>query len=684
MRSALVLMIASFLLSQPVVAGKARPIEFNDLMRMKRVRDLTASPAGEYIAFTLYEFDLDGNTTNSYIWIASLETGESKQLTRGDGSDHSPAWSPDGSHIAFISERSGTSQIWTINLRGGEAERLTDISTGADRVIWSPDGSMLCFTSRVYPDCPDDDCNRSMEEEREEEGISARLIDRLLYRHWNRWRDGKWQHLFIIRAEGGEQRELTPGRIDVPPVSLWGRVFGAFTPDNNYIVFPSNMEELPAASTNIDLYRVSIEGVKLEKLTENPANDNTPVFSPSGRYLAYRAMERPGYESDRYRLMLKDSYTGESRTLADDLDRSIGSDLCWSPDENSLFFSTDDTGRKSIFQVRVEDGGWDRLTMEGDCYSVTVSHDPPMLVFLKESLNRPAEIYTLELTQGEVCMQPVSKSQKLTGFNDSVLNELDMRRGESFSYAGADNDSVWAWMVKPPGFNPRKKYPAVFLIHGGPQGAFTDEFHYRWNAQMFASPGYVVIMPNFRGSTGYGQVFTDRINRDWGGRPFWDIMRCVDYVTEEFGFVDPNRIGAAGASYGGYMINWIEGHTKRFKCLISHAGVYDLTSEYGATEELWFPEWEFGGPPWENPDLYIGLSPSTYASNFETPCLVIHGEKDYRVPFSQGLGLFTALQRQRVPSRLLFFPDEDHFVSKPKNRKLWWSTVLDWLEKYLK
>jgi dipeptidyl aminopeptidase/acylaminoacyl peptidase len=675
----------SVLLLHMPLLGARHPIGFADLMKMKRITELTVPPGGGRAAFTLTEFDLAGNTSKSSLWLLDLATGEARQLTRGDGTDSGPAWSPDGKKIAFISERSGKGQAWLIDTSGGEAAMLTDISTEAARVAWSPDGTLLAFTSKVYPDCHDDDCNRAKEAEKEKSGSKARVIDALLYRHWNAWREGKWEHLFIMKSDGTGTMEVTQGTFDVPPVALWGDViWAAFTPDSKAFLFPCNTEPMPAASTNNDIFMVKTAGGEKTLVTKNPANDDTPVFSPDGKTLAYRAMSRPGYESDRYRLIVRNWATGSERELAAGLDRSVGDDLTWAPDGRSLFFSSTDLGKETIFQIFLEDGTWRKIDMAGNAYSLKISAEPPLLVFLRERFQSPAEVWAMDFAPAEHGLVPAGPPRKLTGFNDGALAELEMREGESFWYEGAGGDSVHAWMVKPPGFRKDRKYPVVMLIHGGPQGAWTDGFHYRWNAQIFASPGYVVVMPNFTGSTGYGQAFTDRIRKDWGGRPYEDIMKCVDHVAAHFPFVDGTRIGAVGASYGGYMINWIAGHTDRFSCLVSHAGLYNLTAKYGGTEELWFPEWDLGGSPWENPETYLRLSPSTYAAGFKTPTLVSHGERDYRVPVTEALGMYTALARQGVPSRLLYFPDEDHFVSKPRNREVFWATVLEWLDRYLK
>jgi len=653
------------------------PITFDDFIQIKRVSDPQFSPDGQHIAFVMTVMDKAKNTSNSDIWIISAKGEKPWQLTSSPEADFNPRWSPDGKTIAFISTRKGSPQIWMIDPRGGEAYQLTAISTGATGVIWSPTGKHLAFTSSVYPDCDTDECNEKKNKARDESPVKAQVIDELLYRHWNAWREGKRSHVFIVAADGGEPRDVTPGDFDTPPISLGSGHDYAFSPDGKEICFVRNTDpELKMAiGTNNDLFLTPLEGGTISKLTENRANDNCPHYSPDQKHIAYRAMARPGFEADKYSLIIYDRQTKTTKNLTEKLDASVG-EIHWAEDSSALYITYGQKGRTTLARISLKDGSIETI-LEGHTFrSVGISGDATQAVLLKQAMHQPPEIYALDLKTKSI--------KSLTQINTQLTAKLLLNQAEEFWFQGAAEAKVHGFLLKPPGFDPQKKYPLLMLIHGGPQGAFNDDFHFRWNAQMFATPGYVVATINFHGSTGYGQAFTDSISGDWGGKPYEDIMLGLDHLHAQYEFIDRDKTAAAGGSYGGYMVNWIEGHTDRFDCLISHAGVFDLRSMHGATEELWFPEWDLRGTPWSNAESYSKWSPSFYVQNFKTPCLVIHGQLDFRVPVTQGFQLFTSLQRKGIPSKLLYYPDEGHFVLKPQNAELWWKTIHDWLAQYLK
>jgi len=651
------------------------PFDAQALLSLARIGDPQVSPDGKTVAFTVQTIDVPANTKPVQIYVVPLSGGAPRQITHEGSSNTNPRWSPDSKMIYFVSNRSGSSQIWSMDASGGSARQLTSLSTEADGVLVSPDGKNLVFTSEVYPECTDDACNKRKIEDERASKVKARTYTSLLYRHWTQWQGARRKHLMSMPATGGAVKDLTPGSRDVPPFSLDGGRDYAISPDGAEVCFVMNTDEDLATSTNSDLYVVPIGGGETRKITSNPAADNGPVYSPDGKYLAWRAQSRAGYERDRWRLIVMERATGKVNNPTETLDRSVGS-IAWTPDSTRLVFAMEDRGR-SVFQMIPATGGGARTIVSGASQldDPQFTPDGKTLVYTAHSGSHPAEIYSAASAGGA--------PTEMTHLNDAVFEKYHLGALEEFEVEGAEKARVSTFLLKPYGFQANKKYPVLFLIHGGPQGAWGESWTYRWNAQVFAAAGYVVVMPNPRGSTGYGQRFTDEINGDWGGKAADDIMAVADYVAKQ-PYADANRMAAAGGSYGGYMVNWLLGHTVRFKAFVSHAGVYDLRSMFGETEELWFPLWEFRNTPWGDPEMYAKWSPSFYAKEFRTPTLVIHGELDFRVPFGQGLQLFTAVKMNKVPAKLLVFPDEGHWIQKPQNSLLWYRTFLDWIGEWTK
>ena len=652
-----------------------RQFTINDLLKVRRVGDPQLSPDGRMIAFTITDIDKTANRGISQIYLVPVTGGEPKLLGSGLRSN-TPRWSPDGKRIAYLSG----GQIWTIDVASGETKKITNISGGAGEPVWSPDGRMLAFSSDVYPDCTTDDCNRQRDQAAEESKVKAKTAERLLFRHWNTWKDNKRTHVFVVSVDNGDTTDLTPGDWDAPPFSLGGPTDYAFAPDSKKLAFVRNTDKVEAISTNNDVFIVPVTGGEATRITgSNLGSDSSPVFSPDGRYMAYRSQARAGFEADIWKLMLYDRESGKTRVLNEKFDLQVDS-FTFSPDSQKIYFTAGERGLSPVYSISVNGGQMTKIISEGSNDSVQISSDGKTLVFARSSSTMPSEIFRANADGSGVT--------QITRTNEALLSGFNLKPIESVTWKGAGGTSVHGFIAKPANFTPTKKWPLLVLIHGGPQSAWNDNWGYRWNPQVFASAGYVVFMPNPRGSTGYGQKFIDEISGDWGGKVYTDIMNGVAHVISTNDFVDKERIGAAGASYGGYMVNWIEGHNTdkrfQFKVLVSHDGVFNLASMYGATEELWFTDWEFKGTPWTNPEMYEKWSPHMFVKNFKTPMLVIHGELDYRVPIGEGLQLFTALQRMGVESKLLYFPDEGHWVLKPQNSEFWYNTVLGWLGKYLK
>jgi dipeptidyl aminopeptidase/acylaminoacyl peptidase len=640
---------------------------------MKRIGKFTLSADGQWIAFTMTEFNVEKNNNNSDIYLVSTSGGSPRQLTTHPGYDGDPCWSPDGSLLSFISTRNGTPQIYALPMNRGEAQKISDIATGINSFTWSPDGRYFAFTTSIHPGASIDS-SLQIDLVKSRSTVKAQIFDRLLFRHWNRWIDKKRSHIFVMPSFGGSAWDVTPGDIDTPPISLGSSKDYTFSPDGNELAFVRNTDSLTALSTNNDIFVVPSKGGTIKRITSNLANDNQPVYSPDGNYIAYRAMSRPGFEADQYDLMLYNRENEAIWNLTDEFDLDVG-EIIWSPNSKLIYFTTPDQGREVIFKVELKNRKKSGVVLEGCNSNLIISPDETQLFFRRTHINFPNEILGWDINEEEY--------YQLTYSNRTLLDQLEMNSVIEFWFPSFDGKIVYGFLLKPPFFDPVKDYPGILLIHGGPQGAWKDEFHYRWNAQMFASKGYVVIMINIRGSKGYGQEFCDAVTKNWGGGPYRDIMTGLDFVFKKYAFIHSEKIAVAGASYGGYLVNWIAGHTDRFRCLVSHDGIVNPVSFYGTTEELWFPEWEFNGTPYENVKQYEKWSPIRYAKNFKTPTLVIHGQQDFRTPLEQGLQLFTALQRNNVPSKFLYFPDEGHLVLKPQNAILWWNTVLDWIDQWI-
>jgi dipeptidyl aminopeptidase/acylaminoacyl peptidase len=673
----------ALLLVSPLPAQK-KAFDTDALLRIRRMGDPQISPDGRTVAFAVSVPDIPNNKSLHSVWIVPLEGGGPRKLA--DDADR-PRWSPDGERIFFTGTTGGASQIWSMKPDGSDSSQVTRIATEAAGETVSPDGKYLLVTSDVYPECGapgapvfDDACNAAHLKADQDSKVHARLITGLLYRHWNAWQGKTRSHLLSVSLADGKVVDLTPGDKVVPPFSLGGPDDYAISPDGAEVCFSMNGDPVPATSTNNDLYVVPIAGGDAHRITGNLGADNSPQYSPDRRYIAYRSQARAGFESDKWRLVVLDRNSGRLTMPIDAIDQSVES-FAWWPDSKRLFFTAVDRGTQPIRFVSVDGGAvGTAVSGAGTFDDMQFTSDGKTMVFTRQSGNSPVEICRASSASG-------GKAVPLTHLNDDLLSQYLLPYLDDFRVpvGGLNNDTtqIQNFELKPPGFDPKRKYPVLMLIHGGPQGEWGESWTYRWNAQVFAAAGYLVEMPNPRGSFGYGQKFTDDVSQDWGGKAYDDLMAVADYVAK-LPYADPDRMAAAGGSYGGYMTNWILGHTNRFKCLVTHAGVYDLRAEAEATEELWFPMWEFGGMPWETPEVYDKWSPSKFSQEFRTPTLVIHGELDFRIPYTQALQLYTALQLHKVPSELLIFPDEGHWVLKPQNSELWYKTFLEWTDRWTK
>ncbi|TLY70696.1 MAG: S9 family peptidase [Gammaproteobacteria bacterium] len=648
-------MLASFAdaAARPDAAAGSKAFTVDDLVRLKRLTDPQASPDGRYVAFVLRETDMDANRGRTDIWLLDLtqKNAAARRLTTSPANDTSPRWAPDSRTLYFLSSRSGHSQVWRLPLAGGEATRVTDYPLDIGSLAVSPHADLIALSMEVFPDCMDLQCTKDRLEGPAKDKAAARVYERMFVRHWDTWSNGTRAHLFTARlaADGTAGVPLdVSGSLDadVPSKPFGGDEDFAFSPDGSALVFSARIAgRTEPWSTNFDLFQVPVDGSGAPRnlTADNPAWDAQPVFLHNGD-LAWLAQDRPGFESDRFHVMLKSARTGSVRALTKSWDRSVNR-LGAMPDGRSLLATADDLGQQALYSIDVASGTPRKLVGTGQVSDYCATKDS--VVFALADLGAPADF-------------------------------------EQFSFRGWNDETVYGYVMKPYGFESGKRYPIAFLVHGGPQSSFQNLWHYRWNAQTFAGGGYAVVLIDFHGSPGYGQAFTDSISGDWGGKPLVDLQKGLAAAIASYPWLDGERACALGASYGGFMTNWIAGNwPDRFRCLVTHDGTFDQRMMYYSTEELWFAEWESGGPQYENPQAYEKFNPVAWVAKWRTPMLVIHGEQDFRIPYTQALGAFTALQRRGIESTLLLFPDENHWVLKPANSVLWYRTVLGWLDQHL-
>lgn len=675
LRTATVLVL--MLTSRPFSLAQSKPpMAINDVITAVRISDPQLSPDGKRVLFTRTTTVLETGKRNSDIWMAPADgSAQAKEFIGGEKSENTPRFSPDGKRIVFISTRGGDSQVYVADADGRNVKQVTKVSGGVQPpLVVSADGKKVAFVTDVYPECADENCNQRKREAISEGPVKMRRLTRLPYRHWDEWRENIRHHVYVADIDGGQTRDVTPGDFDSPPHFYEDNAI-TFSPDTRMIAFVSNREgkDREMWTTNQDVWLVPVTGGEVKRVTPNPAADTQPTFSPDGKLLAIKAQRRAGFESDRWYIDLYDQASGTKRTLFETPDLSVD-DFRFSPDGRSIWFTTTEKGTVNLYTIPVSGGSAKLVSKGGAIGQFGIGSD--FAVFSKSTMKSPPEIFRVSASGGE--------AKRLTSENAAWLDRRTMPQFESLTVTGAAGAAVQYWLLKPPNFDASKKYPVVFLIHGGPQGAWDDAWSFRWNPALWASQGWVVAAPNPRGSTGFGQRFVDEISQDWCGKVMTDLNAVFDTVTK-LPYVDPARAGIAGASYGGYAVDWIIGHTNRFKAAVTHDGVFNLESMALATEELWFVEWEFGGPPWSATARrnFAKCSPHLAANEIKTPTLIITNEQDFRVPVDQGLQLFTALRRIGVPSEALVFPDEGHWVLGALNSKRWHESVFGWMAKYL-
>ncbi|PRC91193.1 alpha/beta hydrolase family protein [Solimicrobium silvestre] len=674
---------AQFTTTHALAAPRGFTVE--DMVKMERVGSPLMSPDASKVIYTVRSTDSAKNAGHTEIWMLDLRDAHAMphRLTHAAASSSDPEWSPNGDAVYFLSARSGTSQVWRLPMNGGEAEMATDLPLDVTSFRLSPRADRIALSVEVFRDCADLACTKKRLDEQTKTQASGHVFDKLFVRHWDTWADGRNTVLYstALDATGHARGELAnlSGSLDgdVPSKPSGDHDDYQFSPDGTTIAFSLRLAgKTEAWSTNFDIYEVPAAGGKAPRnlTADNPAWDGKPTFSPDGHTLAYLAMDRAGFEADRFHVVLMDIASGKKRTLANNWDHSVA-DYAWSSDSKTLYAGADDVGQHRVFAIDVASGSVKSLTGPGWVSGFDVKHD--MLLVTYQNLASAAQLFKLKLGSPEMT--------QLTHNNAQALADVKFGEYEQFSFAGHNGDKVYGYVMKPWNAKEGGKYPIAFIVHGGPQGSFGNEWSYRWNPQIYAGAGYASVFIDFHGSTGYGQKFTDAISQDWGGAPLEDLQKGLEAAVKQFPWLDRGHSCALGASYGGYMMNWIEGNwPDGFRCIVNHDGVFDNRAMYYSTDELWFNEWENGGTYYKNPQGHEKFNPVNFVTNWKTPMLVVQGEQDFRIPFTQAMGAFTALQRQGIESKFLVFPDENHWVLKPANSVLWHHTVLDWLDQHLK
>jgi dipeptidyl aminopeptidase/acylaminoacyl peptidase len=662
-----------------LAAGSAlakAPLTVEHLNQFNKLHDVVLSPDGRFLVYGQTNGGFSPADSSSDLYLMDLSNlNKVTRLTQSAGRESQLQWAAGGQSIYFIANRSGTNQVWQLPLYGGEALQVTDLPLPVEGFKVSSDGKQIALALSVKPGCQNLQCTLDAKTSDAAKKDTAMAYDQLMVRHWDSWLTPYRSHLHVAALGKGVVKDATN------LMSEWNTDIAgineiAFTPDNANLVFSAKIPaEDQAWHTNYDIFKVPVAGGEKQNMTaENPAWDAQPSFSADGRFMAYKAMSKPQAEADKFSLMLLDMVTGQRNELAPEFDRSI-SDYKFGPDNRTIYVTTQDVGQYAIYAINTSFGDVRKVYGDGTAGALNVASDK--IVFTNHKLDMPPEVFQLSTDGGSLT--------QLTDINADWRKDIQFGDYEQFSFKGANDETVYGYLVKPWDFDANKKYPMAFLVHGGPQGSFGNMFNERWNAQMYAAKGYAVVMVDFHGSTGYGQAFTNSISRDWGGKPLEDLKKGFDYIMQAQPWIDGSRACALGASYGGYMMNWIAGNwPSGFKCLVNHAGLYDMPSFYGSTEELWFPEFDLGGPVWQAESDYQKFNPAALADKWQTPMLVIHGLKDYRVPYAQGLGAFTNLQRKGIDSRLVIFPDENHWILNKDNRVRWYNEVFQWLDKYTK